>query len=163
MYFHRKKFETYFDYPLSLVTLENTYNFSPKINNKHLSGDNILGISSHIWTETIDNNIDLEKRIFPRLIAFSENAWSNELIYDDFLLRLEIYLKKLDERNIYYSNYDNNNVDEIVSFFKTFLNSNIDSISLYQTLVGSKLILNLLKKSYHIKDIPQISYKILKK
>ena len=54
------------------------------------------------------------------------------------------------------------NINEIVSYFKKFLDSNDDSISLYQTLIGSKLILTLLKKSNHIKDIPEIIFKLLK-
>ena len=155
---------TYFDYPLALIPLKNTYNFSPKINNKDLTGQNILGISSHIWTEVIDNNKELEEKIFPRLIAFAESAWTNKLDYNDFLNRLEIYLNYLNERNIYYiSSISNDEVNEIANFFKTFLNSNGNNFSFYQTLIGTKLILKLIKESNHLQDIPDIAIKTLSK
>ena len=160
-------YNTYFDYPLSLIPLENVYHFYPNINNKPLHGNDILGISSHIWTEIIDNNKKLESNIFPRLIAFSESAWSNNLDYKDFLERLKIYLVELKKDGIHYTypikSSNNKEIEEIADYFKTFLNSNGTNVSLYQSLIGAKLVLNLLKESNHIKDIPSIAIKMLKK
>ena len=43
------------------------------------------------------------------------------------------------------------------------MDSNDNKFSFYQTLVGMKLILNLLKESNHLNDIPDILIKTLKK
>ena len=160
-------YHTYFDYPISLVSLKSTYNFYPKINKNYLEGNNILGISSHIWTEVINSNKNLEEKIFPRLIAFSENAWSNELDYKNFLYRLKFYLYELEKRNTYYTypfeSSNDKEIEEIANYFKNFLNSNGNNVSLYQSLVGAKLVLNLLKESNHLKDIPNIILKMKKR
>lgn len=159
-------YHTYFDYPMSLIPLKNTYNFQPRINNTSLEKNNILGTSSHIWTEVINDNINLEKMIFPRLIAFSENSWSNELNYTDFLNRLTLYLFELEKKGIFYTSPfeipQDKAIEEIVEFFKRFLTSNGSNISLYQSLVGTKLVLTLLKESKHIKDIPKLTLKMIK-
>jgi len=158
---------TYLDYPNALIPLKNVYEYNPSINNSEMYGNNILGISSHIWTEVIDNNSKLEQMIFPRLIAFSENAWTINKDYKDFLNRMNDYLQSLKMCNIEYSNIleysKEEEIQEIANFFQTFLNNSDSSFSPYQTLVGTKLTLELLKKSEHLKDIPSIALKLIKK
>ena len=51
----------------------------------------LLGFECCTWSEYIDNPTTLENRMFPRLYALAENAWSGgkEADYGDFCRRLK--------------------------------------------------------------------------
>lgn len=143
-------FANYFDYPYSLVSPKTTYEFTPKIRGNELIGNNLLGTSCHLWGEVINNSKELERLLFPRLIAFAENSWSNELDYKDFTTRLEAYLPKLDGIINYEKNYDIDisQKDEMVAeyFLKRMMQmpKSNERSSLKLGLMGTKIMWQLL-------------------
>ena len=66
----------------------------------------ILGMQANIWTERIADKKRLDFMAFPRIVAIAEAAWSNAERKNeaDFEERLKLFLKYLDNRNIYYFN-----------------------------------------------------------
>jgi len=98
--------DTYLGVPFSLTPLKKIYHYVPEIN------DNIVvkpfGVSSHLWTELISENDEIERAIFPSLQAFGENAWLNydKLDYKDFLFRVREELEELQKTGINYSSLD---------------------------------------------------------
>ncbi|MEN8897355.1 MAG: family 20 glycosylhydrolase [Nonlabens sp.] len=109
----------YFDYyqsenddePLAIggfLPLEKVYNFNPipqeltKEESKH-----ILGPQGNVWTEYMKTSDQVEYMAFPRMLAMSEVAWTNEANkdYSGFLNRLEAFHKRLDALDINYANH----------------------------------------------------------
>lgn len=78
------------DWMLTLP-LEKIYHFDPTPEGLEPEfQQSILGSESPIWTEYAPGEQDLEKQIFPRLIAFSEALWSPRIgrSFDEFAQRL---------------------------------------------------------------------------
>lgn len=91
----------YMDYPYSMVTLKGTYMYEPNMQGKtDIPKEQILGLEAPVWTEYIATSEKLEKQIFPRIQALAENAWSCEKDYDDFLRRVKIQEKRLEDAGI---------------------------------------------------------------
>jgi len=65
---------------------------------------NILGIEGPLWSETIDQMVDLEYLAFPRIIAYSEIGWTPVEMrnWDDFSTRLKGHYAVLDSLNVNY-------------------------------------------------------------
>jgi hexosaminidase len=84
--------------------LETVYNFPPDT----LAGikeysNQILGIQANLWTEVIHNNERLDFMTYPRISAMAEAAWTKgERSYDDFMVRLKPMLVFFKEKDIYY-------------------------------------------------------------
>ena len=53
-----------------LATLEEVYDYDPP------TGPTVLGVQANVWTEKIATPAHLTYMVFPRLLAFSENAWT---------------------------------------------------------------------------------------
>jgi hexosaminidase len=70
----------------------------------------ILGAQGNLWTEYIANLRHAEYMIFPRESALAEVAWSpkDARNFDDFLVRLETDLRRLDQMGV---NYRRNPLD----------------------------------------------------
>lgn len=64
----------------------------------------ILGAQGNLWTEYIANIKHVEYMLFPRLCALSEVTWSppEARRFEDFMIRLEEHVKRLDERGVHY-------------------------------------------------------------
>jgi hexosaminidase len=64
----------------------------------------ILGAQGNIWTEYIPNLKHVEYMAFPRLSALAEVTWSpkDSRNYDDFLRRLKVDEKRLDQLGVNY-------------------------------------------------------------
>ena len=72
------KFDPYYlDYPYAMHPLKAVYAFEPVFEEIKEYPDNVLGVESPIWTEWVGDEKTLEYRVFPRLIAVAETAWSN--------------------------------------------------------------------------------------
>lgn len=109
-----------------LTTLAKAYSFDPvpaelsKEENKF-----VIGTQGNLWTEHIPTPASAEYMIFPRAIALAEVGWTDpsKKHYDDFILRLMPYLKRLDMYNVNYSrhlfeiklNTALNNADETIA------------------------------------------------
>lgn len=83
----------YCDFTYDKVTLRSTLMYEPGIQGEPIPANNILGIEAPMWCEWIPCNEDLEKMLNPRLLAVSENGWTKDRDYDEFMKRLSIYQK----------------------------------------------------------------------
>lgn len=110
---------TYLDYPYSMTPLQTVYDFSPYLKGvKHK--DNILGVECNIWCEHIRSIEKFDYNVFPRIVAFAENAWSKKRDYEDFCRRLGDYYKILDEWNVHYAKnkeFEGKNFQKTIRFF----------------------------------------------
>lgn len=79
-------FEIYLDYPSAMSSMKKVYHCCPAIRTE--TYPEAEGLEACIWTEYIEDCNTLEKRLFPRLYALAENAWSKEKNYEDFQRRL---------------------------------------------------------------------------
>jgi len=90
------------------LPLEKVYSFDPipKELNKEQS-KYVLGAQGNVWTEYMPNEKKVEYMAFPRVIALSEVVWSSSKHrnYEDFITRLEEYLKRLDNLDVNYANH----------------------------------------------------------
>lgn len=77
-------FALYLDYPHALLPLERVYRCVPAE-----TGGGLLGLEACLWTERVADEETLTRRLFPRLQALAEAAWTERLDYGDFLTRLE--------------------------------------------------------------------------
>jgi hexosaminidase len=70
--------------------------------------DHILGAEACVWTEYIESESELADKVFPRLIAMAENAWTQESRkhYSDFYVRLQRNLLRLDYMSIEYGDLE---------------------------------------------------------
>lgn len=84
--------------------LEAVYKFPPDTLAGIKECDNqILGIQANLWTEVIHNNERLDFMTYPRISAMAEAAWTKgERSYDDFMVRLKPMLGFFKEKDIYY-------------------------------------------------------------
>ncbi|MFR9500316.1 MAG: family 20 glycosylhydrolase [Rikenellaceae bacterium] len=88
------------------VTLENVYNYKPLPDNlSEKCRSNFIGTQACLWSEFVESTEDAQYLIFPRLMAYSENAWCSydALDWDGFLPRLDEILSRLDVMEIEYA------------------------------------------------------------
>jgi len=66
----------------------------------------ILGLQANVWTERIKDKKRLDFMTFPRLLAISEDAWTNEnqKNYTDFEARAKVFMEYLKELKINFFN-----------------------------------------------------------
>lgn len=88
------------------TTLEKVYNYNPVPDTLVITGKDkyIKGVQCNHWSEYMYNTDIMEYRMYPRMLALSEIAWSplNRKDYKDFERRLDNALVRLDELNINY-------------------------------------------------------------
>ena len=86
-------------------TLDQIYNYEVEENAL------VLGVQANLWTEHIMYEDRLDYMAFPRLLALAELAWTKteNMNYDNFLMRLDKEYRYLDKMGIYY--YDVRNQD----------------------------------------------------
>lgn len=67
----------------------------------------ILGAQGNVWTEYMESTDHVEYMVYPRACALAEVVWSPKSArdYSDFLVRMKIHLKQLDDRNIHYAKH----------------------------------------------------------
>lgn len=77
----------YFDYDYNITPLNRTYSLKADLTGLTEEGrKNIIGIEGTVWTEYITENEQLEKLVFPRLIALSRVALGeNGKPYNEFV------------------------------------------------------------------------------
>ncbi len=59
------------------IEVDTAYDWNPATYIEGITKENILGIESPLWTETITNMDELEYMVFPRLPGFAEIGWSS--------------------------------------------------------------------------------------
>lgn len=95
-------------YPVAFggyTPLSKTYGYNPVPQELAQSKHHyIQGVQANIWTEYMYNEDQVENRIYPRILALSEIAWSAlaKKDYPDFLRRLDNQRVRLDMHDINY-------------------------------------------------------------
>jgi len=87
------------------LTLNKMYAFEPMPTNVPPELQSfILGAQGNLWTEQISNLKQAEYMTFPRACALAEVTWSakDAKNWDDFMRRLQVQARRLDELNINY-------------------------------------------------------------
>ncbi|MFI3140818.1 MAG: beta-N-acetylhexosaminidase [Clostridia bacterium] len=95
----------YYDMMYTYCTLKNAYNFEFTRNGVPANLiQNVVGVEGANWTEWTYNEDKLFFSTFPRALALAEIAWTStyKRDYKDFVARLELQKKLLDQMNIYY-------------------------------------------------------------
>jgi hexosaminidase len=86
--------------------IEKTYNYNPTPDTLIATGKDhfIQGVQCNIWSEYMYNTDIMEYRIYPRILALSEIAWTKpeNKDYKDFERRLDNALVRLDGHGINY-------------------------------------------------------------
>ncbi len=93
------------------LTLDKMYAFNPMPTNVPPALQPlILGAQGNLWTEQIPNFKHAEYMTFPRACALAEVTWSaqDSRNWEDFMRRLQIHLRRLDELNINYRHLEAN-------------------------------------------------------
>lgn len=73
-----------------VIEVDKAYNWDPATLEEEIGRDNIIGIESPLWTETVAHMDSIEYLVFPRLIGHAEIGWSpaEKRNWDDYKLRL---------------------------------------------------------------------------
>ena len=96
-------FELYLDYPHSMTPLKKVYETVPHFGKEEWNGQ-MLGMEACMWCEHISKEEDLEKRIFPRILALAEITWGDcSRDYSFFRKRLTAFLPLLTKEGIRYT------------------------------------------------------------
>jgi hexosaminidase len=66
--------------------------------------DNIIGVESPLWTETITTMDELEYMVFPRIVCHAEIGWTEpaDRSWDEFKIRLGSQCKRFEMLGINY-------------------------------------------------------------
>lgn len=80
------------------IELDSAYIWHPATMVPGISRDDILGIESPLWSETIKTLDDIEYMAFPRLMGHAEIGWSavNPPDWEDYSTRLSKHSKLLE-------------------------------------------------------------------
>lgn len=82
----------YLDYPHGMTSMKKVYNYEAE----NMPKGSIEGVEAPLWTEYVEDIENAEARIYPRLFAFAERAWSEKADYGGFTVRLDAFLRFLD-------------------------------------------------------------------
>mgnify|MGYP002004281424 CR=1 FL=1 len=95
----------YFDYKISTTDLEKVYDFNPiPAGLNHHEQNLIIGGECNLWSERILDEVGLDYKAFPRLLAMSEVLWTNpeEKDYPVFLQKVQNHYPILKQLNVKY-------------------------------------------------------------
>lgn len=86
------------------IPVDSAYVWTPEKYSKEISKEDILGLESPLWSETISNMGELEYLAFPRIIGHAELGWSSEenRNWDDYRVRLGNQTPYLDKMDVKY-------------------------------------------------------------
>ncbi len=74
----------------ALIEVDAAYNWDPATLEKGIAKENILGVESPLWTETVVTVDDIDYLVFPRIIGHAEIGWSpaSHRSWESYKLRL---------------------------------------------------------------------------
>lgn len=86
------------------IEVDAAYDWDPASLVPGIGKENILGVESPLWTETITNIKELEYMVFPRIVGHAEVGWTetSERNWDDFKVRLGNHCSRFDAMGINY-------------------------------------------------------------
>ncbi|MDT8433088.1 MAG: family 20 glycosylhydrolase [Bacteroidales bacterium] len=90
------------------IEVDDAYNWQPVTLDEGIGRDDILGIESPLWAETIETLDDIEYLAFPRLIGHAEIGWSSplDLSWENYHDRLQAHGPLLDRLGVNYYRSD---------------------------------------------------------
>jgi len=86
------------------VDLDKAYNWDPSTLIPGISKENIIGIESPLWTETVTTMDEIEMMVFPRIIGHAEIGWTPDTlrVWSDYKARLRKHVDRLKIKEINY-------------------------------------------------------------
>ncbi len=100
---------TYLDYSYESIPLTKAYSFNPIPANlpKELEGK-VLGMGCQMWGESIPTVEDMQKKVYPRIAAYAEAAWTlpSNKNYDNFKESLPYFLNRWNVNGVAYGPLD---------------------------------------------------------
>lgn len=86
----------------SYIELDIAYEWEPSTLEPGIAKDDILGLESPLWTETVVTTDDMDYLIFPRLIGHAEIGWTpaEKRNWQDYKLRLADHGRRLEMKEI---------------------------------------------------------------
>lgn len=86
------------------IEVDSAYSWNPATYAKGISRENILGLESPLWTETITSMKDIEYMVFPRMMGYAEIGWSPESgrSWEEYKVRLGKQAERLKAMDINY-------------------------------------------------------------
>lgn len=86
------------------IEVDEAYNWDPASLVDGISKENILGIESPLWSETISNLEEIEYMVFPRIVCHAEIGWTDESNrnWEEFKVRLGNHCKRFEAMGINY-------------------------------------------------------------
>lgn len=84
----------YCDYSYAEVPLHATLMYEPEIKGTAVPEENVFGIEAPMWTEWTPEEEDIEKMIYPRMLAVAECGWTKKRNQQDFMCRAEEFLQE---------------------------------------------------------------------
>jgi hexosaminidase len=97
---------TYLDYQYKNLPLSKAYSFDPIPENLDKKYHNkVIGMGCQMWGEWIPTNGEMHYKVFPRIAAYSEIAWSAKENKDftAFKMALKNLQKRWTVKNIYFA------------------------------------------------------------
>ncbi|MFC2090797.1 family 20 glycosylhydrolase, partial [Bacteroidota bacterium] len=86
------------------IEVDDAYKWNPLTLEEGIEKEDILGVESPLWAETIETMDDISYLAFPRIIGHAEIGWSNPelLSWEDYKSRLSAHGKYLDKIGVNY-------------------------------------------------------------
>ncbi|MEL6988747.1 MAG: family 20 glycosylhydrolase, partial [Bacteroidota bacterium] len=80
------------------IEVDKAYNWQPENYVKGVGKENIVGIESPLWSETIEDMDDIEFLAYPRLCGYAEIGWTNPDLrkWEEYKERLAAHGKRLE-------------------------------------------------------------------
>ncbi len=90
------------------IEVDDAYNWDPASLESEIKKEDIIGIESPLWTETITNMDEIEYMVFPRLLCHSEIGWTRKenRNWENFKGRLGSFGARLEAMGINYYKSD---------------------------------------------------------
>lgn len=86
------------------IEVDTGYNWNPSEYIDGITKENILGIESPLWTETVTNMEELQFLVFPRLPGYAEIGWTQDSLrsWDEYRMRLASFKDRFEKLDINY-------------------------------------------------------------
>jgi len=93
------------------IEVDDGYNWNPATLIPEVKKENILGVESPLWTETITNMDEMEFMVFPRLLGYAEIGWTQDSLrnWETYKVRLANQAKRFKASDINF--YQTDRVD----------------------------------------------------
>ena len=96
---------TYLDYTYESIPLSKAYSFNPIPSGLPSElEDKVLGMGCQMWGEFIPTVESMQKKVFPRIAAYAESAWTipSNKNYESFRESLPYFLNRWDKNGVAY-------------------------------------------------------------